>query len=123
MDQVHRLKLPWIRVAPTSADIKDVFISPHTSPGILAEKVKRDLGITNAGKYAGMKGDIIREYGDVARDIWDRIESGEIVYINNLCAPGGREKRFAYNSCPKENMLKSRVVFVDDLMSVIINAV
>lgn len=43
--------------------------------------------------------------------------------MRNICAPGGREKRFVVNADPSKKFLKSRVVFVDDLVSTIINGV
>lgn len=123
MDQVHRLKLPWIRTCPSSSDIQDVLVSPHTSPGILSEKIKRDFGILSSDEFRGMKGDIMREYGEIAERIWNEIEKGSIIYVNNICAPGGREKRATMTGKREDSMLKSRVVFVDDFASVLINAV
>lgn len=43
-------------------DIKDVVISPHTSPGILAQKYRKDFGIVRCEEYGEMKGGIAYDY-------------------------------------------------------------
>lgn len=43
-------------------DIKDVYISPHTSPGILANKYRKKLGIPRSELYGESKGGTAHDF-------------------------------------------------------------
>jgi len=115
-----KLKLPFIKYIPKTREINDVAVTPYTSPGAIAKELIEEHEIFGPGPYQQGKGPLIEVYVKMFEQIYPKILSGEVKYVNNLTSLGGREKRISEGDKPNENKVKSRVVFCDDFLNTLI---